>query len=442
MTSLTELTQPELDVMLQLAQSKTTSVVLLAADLWRTTPDWASFDPYPLITYTLDGLSARGLCTFRLERKVSGVAHSIDMPFDIRLTPKGWALMGYPNKTVESGTPSRHDRQPVHPGDMTDYLNLHHTAIGGPIEKQTFAEHRADYPRHDHMYGVPLTMANTATRPKRTRTERLADPTIMSATNSEGERGYIRVTPEMEASVISARDHLGAVGYSDIAEYTGLPERTIRYILTDLPRLRRNAAGETKAAASLKDRIYEAVKVLGTIKDVAEVRRIVGMADSDHDVMHVLHSLHTQGRIDFDERGNGMGSATVVNIRLPKKTAKRVTQEVADALPEIVRDKLPEAVEPEATTPETPLTEPSAPEPDDAEGYPLFDALMERERKRLDTDSKGMAYITAAEAIQSIDPEAAASLMAKAEALNVPFPSPLEREYIRYVATHPTQENR
>jgi hypothetical protein len=154
------------------------------------------------------------------------------------------------------------------------------------------------------------------------------------------------------------------------------------------------------------------------------------MADTEHDVMHVLHSLHTQGRIDFDERGNGMGTATVVNIRLPKKGKPK-------SLPmPTMKD-----VRPEATTEEEPLLPtPSAPEPDKGEGYPLLDALLEREYKRLDLDAKAMAYITAAEAIEYIDPEAAAALMAKAEAHSFTFPSPIEQEYLRYVANHTDKE--
>jgi hypothetical protein len=432
------LSQPEQNVMAQLVQSKTTSVVLLAADLWRTTPDWQAFDPYPLITYVLDSLSSRGLVTFRIEAAVSGSykkGHRIDMPFDIRLTPKGWELMGYGHKTVEVGSSGRHERESAHPGDMTDYVNLAGHTYGGPIEVQTFAEHRQDYPQHTHMYGVQLTMANQSAQAKRT--ARLSEPTVLADPNGTGDmRGYIRITPDIEAQVLSMREVMGTAGYADIAEATGLPERTIRYVLTDLPRLRRTAAGEAKATGSLKRRVMAAVEGIGTIRDVQELRRVVGMADTEHDVMHVLHSLHTQGRIDFDERGNGMGTATVINIRLPKKGGRnRLTQEQADALPEIVRDRLPEAIEPEATTPDTPVAEPSAPEPDD-EAYPLLDLLLQREKARLDGDNKGYAYITAAEAIQDIDPEQARVLMEKAKAFDVPFPSPIEAEYLRYVSHH------
>ena len=256
------------------------------------------------------------------------------------------------------------------------------------------------------------------------------------ANQSTGTRPYTRVTADIEARVISAREKLGITSYADIAEHTGLSASTVKYVLTELPRLRRVHSGEAKAQGSLKERVMAAVKVLGPISDVTELRRIVGMADSDHDVMHVLHSLHTQGRIDFTERGNGMGTATAVDIHVPKKGSKRVDRETYDALPEIVKDRLPETlVEPEATTDAAPLPIQSAPEPESA-GYPLLDALLDRERKRLEGDSKGMAFVVAAEAIQDIDPDTARELMLKAKQYDVPFPSPVEQEYIRYVAAH------
>src|SRR4029077_9193594 len=163
---------------------------------------------------------------------------------------------------------------------------------------------------------------------------------------------------DIQASILHARETLGPVGYADIAEYTGHSASTVKYVLTELPRLRRAHAGEAKTQRSLKERVLIAVKEIGPIKDVAELRRIVGMADTDHDVMHVLHSLHTQGRVDFTERGNGMGTATAVDIHIPKKGSKRIDREVYEALPEIVKDRLPEAVEPEATEQETPQSQP------------------------------------------------------------------------------------
>lgn len=270
-------------------------------------------------------------------------------------------------------------------------------------------------------------------------------------TETDVTRPYTRVNVEMEAAVIRAREKLGPASYTDIAELTGLPERTVKYILVDLPRLRRIHRGEAKAEGSLRERILAAVKGMGQIKDVAEMRRILGMADDEHSVMHVLHSLHTAGKIDFTERGNGMGTATVVNIRLPKKGKSRSTDIVSAGIP-FDQPPLPvvsreqeerriseehairvarEAIGPEATAPQA-----SAPESDESAAYPLLTALLERERKRKDGDPKALAYVAAAEAIKDIDPIRASDLMAMAAEYDVPYPSPLEREYIAYVTAN------
>lgn len=430
MTRLTDLSQPEVDVLSLLVQARVTaSAVTLAADLWRTTDDWKAMDPYPLVTYILDSLASRGLVRYTLDMKDFGR----DLPTSIRLTPSGWALMGYPNRSVEVGTAQRSHRDSLHPGDMTDYLNLAGHTYGGPIETDTFGEHRRDYPHHDHMYGVQLTMANqsTARKPKRVLT-RLAEPDIQHE-GSDMTRVYLRVTPAMEAAVISAREGMGAVAYSDIAQETGLPERTVKYILTDLPRLRRGKAGEANAAKSLKERVFDYVEAIGTIKDVAELRRILGMGDDEHSVMHVLHSLHTQGRIDFDERGNGMGTATVVNIRLHKKSQKVRLSPDPEAVVEIAEPNSPLPVISREQEERAISEAHSKQEP---EGFPLLDLLLQREKHRLDGDSKGMAYVVAAEAIQAFDPDEARRLMQKSKEYDVPFPSPIEAEYLRYVAAH------
>lgn len=440
MTSPNDLSRPELDVLLLLTSARETSIVSLAADVWRMTPDWRAFDPYPLLVYVLDSLASKGLVRFRLVKPYGG--SDPDMPFDIRLTTLGWAMAGYPLTHGHVGHGSRHSRDAAkHQGDMTNYRNHADRAKGGDIEVEDFPTHRAHYPDHSHMYGVPLTMANATTSRAVKRTERLADPTVLADPNGTGDvRGYIRVTPDIEARVLAARERLGQVGYADIAEVAGLPERTVKYVLTDLPRLRRASTGDERLAKSLKERVFAIVEAIGEVKDVPELRRILGMADTEHDVMHVLHSLHTRGRIDFDERGNGMGTATVINIRLPKRGAKRPDREANEPAPEILTFQLPEAAGPEATTEEAPpSTPPSAPE-SESEGYPLLDALLDRERTRQEADAKGMAFVVAAEAVQDIDPETAATLMAKASQYNVPFPSPIEQEYIRYVANHPSKE--
>jgi hypothetical protein len=178
------------------------------------------------------------------------------------------------------------------------------------------------------------------------------------------------------------------------------------------------------AATSLKQRILDFVTDSHpvAIDTVKELRAVLGMADTEHDIVHVLHSLHTQGKVDFDERGNGMGTATYHNIRLHKKGAKPKPTDIVNA--------------------GIPFDEPPAPEPDlaqpgEPEGYPLLDDLLARERNRLDADNRAMRYMEAAEVLRDIDPESYDSLMERAAKNNVPFPSPLEQEYLRYVASNP-----
>jgi hypothetical protein len=252
--------------------------------------------------------------------------------------------------------------------------------------------------------------------------ERARQSDILADPEGEGDkRQYIKITPIMEAQVLRVRQVLGvAATHAAVAEQVGLPERTVRYILTELPRLRRDEIGDAEVAKSLKERVYDWVREIGEIKDVGELRRLLGMADPEHDVVHVLHSLHTQGRIDFDERGNGQGTATYVNIRLPKKGSKSRPQSEPAAPP--VEESVPAV--------------PSQPEPSQPEsvvaGYPLLDALRERETQRLAADAKAMGYLTAAEALAQIDPDESARLMKRIDDLAVTFPSPLEREYLRY----------
>jgi hypothetical protein len=126
--------------------------------------------------------------------------------------------------------------------------------------------------------------------------------------------------------------------------------------------------------------------------------------------------------VDFTERG---ASDQPHNIHLRKKGRNGTSGTPKPVIPEVVVNAEPEYVDIPAALQATPIE------------YPLLDALLDRERERQSSDNKGMAYVTAAEAIEAIDPEAARDLMRKAEALNVPMPSPIEREYITYVANHP-----
>ena len=407
----------------------TTSVVTLAADLWRTSPDWAAHDLYPLLTHILDSLSSRGLVRFKVYGTGAGYAMT-GLAYEIRLTPDGWSLMGYAHQSVEVGTMGRHSREP-NPGDQLDYLNYDSHAIGGPIEVEDFATHRGHYPTHTHMYGDDM--------PKRTAMQFMAEERTLATTESDGKRGYTRITADIEAMILAAKTRLGTLAsYADVAEETGLSANTVKYVLGELPRLRRGKYGDAKMQASLKERVLALVIAFDSfngrpIRDVAELRMVLGVTDDEHSLMHVLHSLHTAGQIDFDERGNGMGTASAVRIRMPKRSRKGSSSLPPEDVQEIEPEKL---AEPEATAEPTPTDPVSAPKLD-PEDYPLLDRLLEREGKRIDSDAKGMAYVAAAEAIQHVDPEAASLLMEKSKQYDVEFPSPIEREYLRYVAHHP-----
>jgi len=274
----------------------------------------------------------------------------------------------------------------------------------------------------------------------------------------EKRRPYTRVTPEIESRVLAAREILGPVSYTDIAERADLPERTVKYVLVELPRLRRIHNGEGKVEGSLRRRILNCITDVGMFKDVGDLRRALGMADDEHNVLHVLHALHAAGKVEFTERGNGMGTATVINIRLPKKTGKKngLHPAIADAvasvaldhdpkmetqsapMPVISRQEYEQELSAQAKDIESEATAPlaSAPGLDDA-AYPLLTDLLERERKRTTDDPKALAYITAADALRGIDDAAADALLEKALEFSVTYPSPLELEYVRYAEAHP-----
>jgi hypothetical protein len=127
-----------------------------------------------------------------------------------------------------------------------------------------------------------------------------------------------------------------------------------------------------------------------------------------------------------------MGTATVVNIRLHKKGQKVRLRPDPEAVQEIPTQPLPvisRQQEEQAISARVQAEAESA-------GYPLLDALIEREGKRLSEDNKAFKYLEAAEAIKDIDPEAYSMLVTKAES-NIPFPSPIEAEYLRFASNTP-----
>lgn len=229
-------------------------------------------------------------------------------------------------------------------------------------------------------------------------------------------RQYTKVTADIETSVLAAREVYGPTSYDEIAESLGIPERTVKYILTDLPRMRRMNNGEAKTQASLKERIVEVLRDVD-VNDVPELRRLLGYADPEHDIVHVLHSLHSQGKVDFRESGS---HDQPINIHLTKRQAK----------PRVEPEPVVVAPEPE-------------PEPEPVvsrETFPLLADLRARELDRAISDEKATAYIEAAEALKEADPDMAHALLEKAGALNATYPSPLEQEYLRYAARFTERE--
>jgi len=409
------LTPHETDVLRVLSESLVThSVVTLVADLWRTTDNWQPFDCEPLVSWALESLSDKGFVVYGetritdyewVEGHRQGHPTTRNVPAHIRLTTKGWEAAGYPRMFHEAGRRALRG-MPGRPGDMTDFKNQPFSALGGPIEKEDFATHQDHYPHHIHDYAMKG--------------------------EEEMARAYNRVTPEIEGSVLAARTVLGiAASYADVAELANVPERTVKYVETDMPRLRRLSEGDINSAASLKQRIVWTLESVPYVPDIRTFSRILGRADSDHDIVHVLHSLHTQGRVDFKE---GRDGDAPTDIHLRTKQSKKKENGVAVAP---TKDDNELLAGPVASTVESiPEGVEYTPQND---SYPLLDELLDRERNRQSDDNKAMAYIEAAEAVKNVDPDMATALLQKASALNVTFPSPIEQEYIRYVAAHPAK---
>jgi len=427
------LTAVEQEVLIALTgRTVTHSAVTLAADLYGTSPAFAHGDMVGLVAYLVDLLNQRGLVTYRLRHGFSQPSRWHDerpytnLPLEIRLTQAGWAAAGYPLIQPTVGTRAARTRDVARTGDRTDFRNHSDTAKGdGPIEVTTFSEHRVKYPAHYHplMYQIEDTMT-------------------MASEN----RPYTRVTPEMEATVLAAKQVNPTSSYHDLAEVTAVPERTVRYILVDLPRLRRVSSGDKEADGSLKDRIIWVLEGIPKVETAAEMRRILGRADDTHNIVHVLHSLRKQGLVDFDARSHGEPRA----ITLHKKGSNRKVNGHVNEPEPLRLDNLDGTTSVTVTdsdepTPEQRMDSVIAEDsmlgqpPKSTSFYPLLDALVTRERDRKTNDQKADAYLRAAEAVEDIDPDEHDRLMDKANTYSqVPFPSPLEAEYLRYMQDNPT----
>jgi hypothetical protein len=419
-----DLTSLDLMVLEALTTSRVTaSTVTLASTVWTDWGDQWGADPVGLVEFVVKGLAERNLVTYRIHESRAGPDPRpyAGMPYAIRLTHIGWALMGYGTVHAHVGHMSRHTRDAAaHQGDMTNYRNHREHAEGvGPIETLSFPEHRAKYPAHVH----PL-MENDM--------DIAVSPGL--APLDEAKRAYVKVTPELEAKVVAYRTRFPLVDYAELARITDLPERTIKYILADLPRLRAVNDAEGKVG-SIKQRIMWTLAALD-MKNVPELRRVLGRNDTEHDIVHALHDLHTQGKVDFREDGR---HKYPVDIHLTKRgrgegLGKKVTDAVEAAAHEA--DAAVAAIEGPAPA-EQVEAEPVPTEAEPAQEYPLLAALIEREQERVNRDNVYFKYAEAADLIRETDPETAALLDRKAQENDLPIPSPIESEYLRFYRNTP-----
>ena len=277
-----EVTDTEKTVLEALTASTTSvSVVTLAADLWMPHSQNLGADPIGLVQWVIESLGDKGLVNYRTSThtQFSGHGHPWDgLAMGIRLTRAGWALMGYPLRYVQVHTRMSTSVNLPHQGDLTNFRRHGDSAQGGPIEIQTFREHRAAYPSHVHMYFTEDdTMPDTERRP------------------------YVRITPLIEQQIQMYKDQHPGASVTDISDELMYSERTVRYVLYDLPRIRRNSHDEG-SDASQKQRILLALRAMD-YNNITDLRKTLGRSDTAHDIVHALHDLHTEGKVDFTEQG-------------------------------------------------------------------------------------------------------------------------------------------
>lgn len=257
-------------------------------------------------------------------------------------------------------------------------------------------------------------------------------------------RAYTRVTPTMMAEVVDAKTRLGTTStHAEIAEETGYPVRTVRYILTKAPLLRRMEAGDEALIVSLKARILDCLKTIGEAETVGDLRRILGYADDEHNIVHVLHSLRKEGSVDFATTGHKKEPVRIVYRKKKPVTRTEAVEAAPDDNPlrldnldgttqSTVTDTPDEVVKPDPWEEAFPHRIDMTQTPEPGEDFPLLDGIIEREYKRRLYDDTQTAYLKAADALKGVDDEAAAMLLEKGAKHDQPYPTPLEAEYLKY----------
>jgi len=392
---LTDLTSIEQDVLRAMtAAAKHTTVVGLAADVWKQDDPTYMGDVVGMIQQVIENLAERGLLTYRIiENRGAEVAYYSGLAREMRLTQDGWALMGYPDRHYLAGSYAAQRQHLTHGSDMTNFRRHNDTAEGGEIERLPYWEHVRKYPHHVHTWTTEDQMAE--------------------------KRNYVKITPELEGTILAVKHNNPTWSYNEIGSFLNLSTRTIQYVITEMPKLKRMAHGDEATQRSLKQRILDLLEEV-EMPDVASIRMMLGRADTDHDIVHVLHSLHKEGRVDFDEKG---AHKEPVRIHMTKRPAQRKQAEKEQTV------AVSNAVEA--------VIEKYVPPPTQKEWWPELARLMVSEAQRQDSDARAMRYIEAAEILKDQDPEASAILLQKAEELNAAYPSPVEIEYMEYARENP-----
>jgi hypothetical protein len=392
-----KLTGSEQDVLIALTEGMSiSSVVTLAADLYQRGRN-AGFnggDIVGYVTLVLEGLNEKGLVQYRVPTgHESGSSTWAGLPMNVRLTPEGWATTGYPRFHSEVGRNSR--RREVARGDRTDFRNHATTAEGSDLERLPWYEHRAVYPDHAHNYELFGVLTDLEKDMAETRT-------------------WNRVTPEMEDRVQAAFGRHKS--YAETAAETNLSERQVRYILS----------GKT-SLGSLKQRMLALIEQRGKFADIHELYEELPGSHGMHNFVHVLHSLHSEGVIDFREVKAGTGGTSYLDIR----AAKRRTN--GEAKPE------PEVVEAEADVTAVSQPEEVAHTPV-GESYPELARIRELNATLMRQRGAADRYMKAAEALGNDDPDMVELLLRKATEAEVSSLNPVESEYLQWVEAHGQSE--
>lgn len=423
------LTHVERDLLKVLSEGRScSSVVRLCADIWGRdgTDDRLMYgDPIGFATLILEGLNEHGFVTYKVHddaRAEDTPVGFAGLPYDIRLTPKGWTVLGYKHVFSEVGYTPR--LREVSTLDRTDYRNHRIFAEGGPCTTHLW-------------WQCPILFPSP--KPKEVP---MADVLVIAVPEGKP-RSYVKVTPEMEERVINSYARTGS--YEKTAAETNLDQRRVRYIVNDRPRLQRDSS-------SLKERVLTTIQEQGPFVDLMSLHRAMPGSHGLHNLVHILHSLHKAQLIDFREapkKGTNNGGQ-YLNIRAretkpsgadPSVTELRISVDGTSMSTDMEVDGT-DTPEGEVSTAEVALTSEAVgltngADPQADVQFPLLSSLLRVQKETEEGRTKASRYIAAAENIADMDPDMAEHLMQKAADIDGPMLSPVEQEYLRYAETHP-----